>query len=104
DAERQALKHLVDKLDGRALGARVKHLQDANSGAIVDGRELIQPSSRARDALEKLDVQLQPVARLRLFVSLPPLAVWPMRLIGRQPIQPRRVRMLCTDDRAIVTR
>ena len=72
----------------RALVARVVDLQDANPGAIVDGRELIEPASRARDSLEELHVELQPVAGLRLLVALPALAVRLMLLIRRQPIHP----------------
>jgi hypothetical protein len=56
--ERQPAHDLVDELHGRALGARVVDLQDANPGAIVDSRELIQAAPRTGDSLEKLDVQL----------------------------------------------
>ena len=40
-AKRQSTDVLVDELHGRALVARVVDLQDANSRAIVNGRELV---------------------------------------------------------------
>jgi hypothetical protein len=57
-AKRQPADDLVDELHGRALVARVDDLQDANPRAIVNGRELIQPSPRPRDALQELHVRL----------------------------------------------
>jgi hypothetical protein len=87
-AKRQPPEHVAHKLNGRALRARVKHLQDAHSGASVKRGELVEPASCARDALEKLDVHLQTMARLRLFVSLPSLPVGAMFLIRGQPLQP----------------
>ena len=39
-AKWQKPQHLVDKLDGRALVARVEDLEDSNPRAIVNGREL----------------------------------------------------------------
>src|SRR5262249_32455983 len=63
---------------------RVVDLQDANPGAIVDRRELIQPAARARDPLEKLHVQLQSVTGLGLLVALPALAARLVLLIRRE--------------------
>ena len=57
------------------LIAGVVDLQDPHAGAIVDGRELIQPAVRPRDSLQELHVQLQPVTGLRLLIALPALAV-----------------------------
>ena len=63
-AKRQPPHDVVDELDGRALVARVVHLEHPNARAIVDGGELIEPLPGARNALEELHVQLQPVAWL----------------------------------------
>src|SRR6516164_5563899 len=68
DPKRESTPHLVNELDGRALIAPVIDLQHANSGAIVDGGELIEPPPRAGDALQELHVQLKPMPWLRLFV------------------------------------
>jgi hypothetical protein len=35
-AERQAMEHFIDEPNGRALIARVVHLQDANARGVVD--------------------------------------------------------------------
>lgn len=51
NAEGQAANHFVNEQDSAALVARIADLQDSNPGAIVDRRELIQPSSRSRDSL-----------------------------------------------------
>src|SRR5262245_21918521 len=47
-AEWESAEDLVDEQLGRALVARVVHFQDADPGAIVDGRELIEASPRPR--------------------------------------------------------
>jgi hypothetical protein len=44
-AKRQTPEYLVDKLDGRALVARVEDLEDSNPRAIVNGRELKQSAA-----------------------------------------------------------
>ena len=67
------------------LVAAVVDLEHPDAGAVVDGRELIQAPPGTRDALEELDVHLQPVAWLGLLVALPALFVRPMLLVGRQP-------------------
>ena len=85
-AERQPPQDVVDEADRRALVAGVVDLEHANARAVVDGRELIEALSGARDPLEELHVHLQAVARLRLLVSLPALPVRPVLLIGRQPV------------------
>ena len=41
DPKRPAPANLVNEPDRRALVAGVVHLEDANPGAVVDGRELI---------------------------------------------------------------
>src|SRR6185503_6615408 len=87
DAERQAAPDFVDELDGRPLIAGVVDLEDPEPRAIVNRRELIEASPSPWDPLEKLHVQLQPVARLGLLVALPAGRVRPMFLIGRQPVQ-----------------
>jgi hypothetical protein len=86
DAEGQAPEDVVDEGDGRPLIARVKHFQHANPGAIVDRRELVEPPTSPGNALEKLDVDLQPMPRLRLLVARPAVRVPPVLLIGRQPV------------------
>ena len=47
---------------------------------------MIEPPARARDALEKLDVDLQAMPRLRLLVARPAVRVPPVLLVGRQPV------------------
>jgi hypothetical protein len=100
-AERQAVQDFVDERDRRALGAGVVHLEHVNPRAIVDGGELIEPPSRAGDALEEFHIELQSVSRLRFLVALPTL---PMRLMlwfaGRRCI-PCRLRIRCAEERAI---
>jgi hypothetical protein len=63
NAKREAAPDFVDEANGGALVTRVVHLEDTNPRAIVDGGELIEPRPRLGDALEELDVQLQPVPR-----------------------------------------
>src|SRR5262249_29259059 len=62
DAERQPANDLVSEANGRGLRARVVDLEYPNSGAIIDGRELVEPLPAPGDALEELHVHLQPVA------------------------------------------
>ena len=85
--EREPAHDIVHELDGRPLVAGVEDLQHADARAVIDRRELVEPRARARNPLEKLHIDLQTMARLPLLVPLPPLAVWPVFLIGRQPIQ-----------------
>src|SRR6185369_5074680 len=61
--------------DRRALVASIADLEDADAGAIIDGRELIEARARAWNALEELHVHPQSMTRLRLLVPLPPLGV-----------------------------
>jgi hypothetical protein len=86
NAKRQALSHFVDESNGGALVARIVDLEDADAGAVINGRELIQPFARARDPLEELDVELQPVARLWLLVPLPALPMGLMFLVRWKPL------------------
>ena len=53
-AEGQAAEDLVDEECGCPLGAGIVDLEDANSRAIVDGGELIQPLTSAGDSLQEL--------------------------------------------------
>jgi len=87
-AERQSAQHLVDENDGRTLIARIMDLQDSNPGAIIDRRELIEPTSRPRDSLQELYVDLQAVTGLGLLIPLPAFAVRLMLLICGQSIHP----------------
>ena len=86
DAEGESPEDVINEGDRRALIARVKNLQHANPRAVVDGGELIKPPARARDALEKLDVDLQAMPRLRLLVARPAVRVPPVLVVGRQPV------------------
>ena len=86
DAEGQAAEDIIDELDGRPLIAGLEDFQDADPGAIVDRGELIEPSAGARNPLEKLDVHLEAMARLRFLVTRPPVCVPPVLLIGGQPV------------------
>jgi hypothetical protein len=79
------MDHFLDEPHGRALIAGVVDLENADPGAVIDRCELIQAPARARNPLEELHVQLQPVPRLRLLVTLPACAVRPVLLIGREP-------------------
>ena len=70
------------------MRARVIHLEHPDARAVVDRRELIEPFLRPRDALQELDVHLEAVAGLGLFVTFPAEPVGPILLIGRQPAHP----------------
>ena len=84
DAEGESPEDVINEGDRRALITRVKDLQHAKAGAIVDGGELIEPPARARDALEKLDVDLQAMPRLRLLVARPAVRVPPVFWLVRR--------------------
>src|SRR6476620_12395223 len=71
DAEGQPSEDLANKFDRRPLIAGVVDLQHADPGAIVDRRKLVEPPTRAGNPLEKLDVHLQAMARLRLLIARP---------------------------------
>ena len=86
DAERQAAEDVVDELDGRALITGIVDLEHANPGAIVDRRELVEAPAGARNPLEKLDVDLQPMSRLGFLVARPAMRMPPVLLIGWQPV------------------
>jgi len=88
NAKRQALPDLIDEPDRRPLVACIVDLEDANAGAVIYGRELIQPFARARDPFKELHVELQPVSGLRLLVPLPALLVGLMFLVRREPWHP----------------
>src|SRR5262245_57529616 len=86
DAERQAAEDVIDELDGCALIAGIVDLEHTNARAIVDRRELVEPPACARYPLEKLDVHLQAMARLRLLIARPAVGVASVFLIGRLPV------------------
>jgi hypothetical protein len=48
---------------------------------------LVEARLGVGNPLETLHVELQTVPRLRFLVPLPAFAVWPVLLIGREPIQ-----------------
>ena len=58
DTEREPLPNLVQETDCRALVAGIIDLQYSDTGAVVDGGELIEPFPRPRDAFEELHVHL----------------------------------------------
>lgn len=68
DPEGEPTQHLVDELDGRDLVAPVEDLEHV-------------------DALEELDVHLQPMTQLGLLTALPALLMGAVLLVGRQPAQ-----------------
>ena len=80
----QPPEDFVDELNRGALGAGVEHLENANPRAVINGRELKQPSPSAGDPLEELHVNLKAMPWRDLLVPLPASAVRPMLLIGRQ--------------------
>src|SRR6266851_7096432 len=82
DPERQAAPDFGNELDGRSLIAGVVDLEDPDPRAIVNRRELIEAGPGPWDPLEKLHVELQPMAGLGLLVALPAGRVRPMFLIG----------------------
>jgi hypothetical protein len=82
DTKGQSLSNLVQEADGRALLAGIVNLQYPDTGAIIDGGELIQALTRPRDALKELHVHLQAVSGLRLLVPFPAFAVRPVLLVG----------------------
>src|SRR5262245_48586476 len=61
----------VDELNSCFLVATVINLKDSNPSAIINGCELIQPSLGPRNAFQKLNIHLHPVARLLLLISFP---------------------------------
>ena len=83
DAEWETLSDLVQESDRRALIAPVIDLQDPDSGAVIDGRELVELLAGAWDSLEELHIHLQAVPGLGFLVSLPTFSVRLMLLIGR---------------------
>ncbi len=83
--EWQPISNLIQESDGRALVAGVVDLQDADTRAVIDSRELVEPFASPRDALEELDVHLQSVAWLGFLIPLPPFTVQPVLLIRREP-------------------
>src|SRR5687767_3420862 len=87
-AEGQSPENVVDEGDGCSLIAGVVDLQHAKPGAVVDRGELVEASARAWNPLEKLDVDLQAMARLRLFVPRPAVRLAAVLLIGGQPVHP----------------
>jgi hypothetical protein len=52
-AKRETAPHFIDELDGRLLVTRIVDLQDADPGAVVDRRELVEPFGRPGDPFEK---------------------------------------------------
>jgi len=83
DTEREPSSNLVQEPDCRALVTGIVDLHLPDAGAVVNGRELVEPFGGARDALEELHVHRQAVARLGLLVALPAFTVRRMLLIGR---------------------
>ena len=86
-SKRQTTEHFVDEPDGGALVARVVDLQDPNSGAIVNGGELIEPPARPGNSFQELHIELQSVTRQWLLIALPPFPVRSVFLIRRQTVQ-----------------
>ena len=82
------MQDFVDERDRRALGAGVVNLEHTNPRAVIDGGELIEPPSRAGDALEEFHIELQSVTRLRFLVALPALPMRLMLLVRRQAMHP----------------
>jgi hypothetical protein len=56
--KRLAAQNLIEESDRRALIARVVNLQDAEPGAVVNRRELVEPFTGAGNALEELHIHL----------------------------------------------
>ena len=85
DPERESLSNLVQEADCRALITPIVDLQDSNTSAVVDRRELIEPFSCPRNPLQELHIHLQAVPRLGFLVALPALTVRLVLLVSRQP-------------------
>src|SRR5829696_667920 len=60
--------NVVDEPDCRPLIAGVIDLENADARAVIDRRELIQPFTGAREALEELHIHLHAKTRLGLLV------------------------------------
>src|SRR4030095_13951469 len=86
DAEGEPPEDVINEGDRRTLSARVEDFQHANAGAVVDRGELIEAPARARDPLEKLDVDLQTMPRLRFLVARPAVRVPAVLLVRWQPV------------------
>jgi hypothetical protein len=73
-------------LDRRALIARVKDFQHANPSAIIDRGELVEPPTCPWNPLEKLDVDLETMAWLRLLVARPAVRMPAVFLVRWQAV------------------
>lgn len=88
DAERKPPDNLVHEADGGGLAAAIVDLEHPDTGAVVDSRELIQALAGACDPLQELHIQLQPMSRLWLLISVPGAARRPTLVVGWQPAHP----------------
>src|SRR5947207_6805246 len=89
DGEGQLGQGVVDELDRGLLVAARVGAQDPQPGAVVDRGELIvlAPATGLAERLDELDIDLQLVARARLFIPLPAAVMALVPLRGRQPVK-----------------
>lgn len=87
DAEGEARQEVVEELDRGLLVAAREDLEHPQAGAVVDGRELVEPLALRSDGSDELDVDLDAVPRLGLLVALPALLTALVPLRAGQPVQ-----------------
>ena len=76
DVEREPVSHLVQEPDCGALIAPIVDFKNPDEGAIIDGGELVERFAGPRDTLQELNIYLQAMARLGLFVTYLALFMW----------------------------
>jgi hypothetical protein len=85
-SEGKASDDLIHEADSCLLVAGIVDLEHTDARAVIDCRELIETSLRARDSLEEFHVDLQTVSGLWLLVSIPRAPCRLSLLIGRQAV------------------
>ena len=75
DRERELLEHVVDEPDRCGLIQPVVDPKDPDPGAVIDRGELVVLLAGATQRSDEFHVDLHPVARLGLLVSLPTIDV-----------------------------
>src|SRR5450755_1409183 len=89
--EGKALEQVVEELNGGLLVTAGKGPEHADSGAVVNGCELVMPLSRALDWLDELHVDLDPLTGQLLLVALPAV---PVALVALRRWQPAHAQLV----------
>ena len=82
-SEGQARQHIIHKVTGILLVVALVDLEHSQACAIIDRRELEVAFALARDGLQELGINLEAVARQRLFIAAPTLLVGFVGLVVR---------------------